>query len=324
MRARAPARRAAPAGRRRPRGRRRPPRRRGRAAREARSTGERPDLGPGERRDRPRDRVLARVLGRAGEPHAARAVDALGGDDVGDPHPPFGHRPRLVEHDRRDLPCLLEDLGALDQDPELGAAAGADHQRGRRRETERARAGDDQHRDGGGEGRADIAGEHEPADERRERDRDHDGHEDGGDPVDETLDRRLACLRLGDETGDLRQRRVGADLRRLDDEAAGGVDRRACDNRRPPPPPRAPAPRSASTGRPRRPRRRRRRRSRSSRPAGRRTGRRRRAPRSARAPRRRRAGRARPSRRARAARGSPRRSGGGRGPRGSGRAGSAS
>ena len=46
---------------------------------------------------------------------------------------------------------LLQHLRALDQDAELGAPAGADHQRGRRGQPQRARAGDDQHRYGGGE-----------------------------------------------------------------------------------------------------------------------------------------------------------------------------
>ena len=64
---------------------------------------------------------------------------------------PGGHGAGLVEHDRVDAARGLEDLRALDQQPELGAAAGADEQRGRRGEPERARAGDDQHRDGGGE-----------------------------------------------------------------------------------------------------------------------------------------------------------------------------
>ena len=45
----------------------------------------------------------------------------------------------------------LEHLAALDHDAELRAAAGADHDRGRRGETQRARAGDDEHRDRGGE-----------------------------------------------------------------------------------------------------------------------------------------------------------------------------
>ena len=58
---------------------------------------------------------------------------------------------------------------------------------------------------------------------------DHDGDEDRRDAVDEPLDRRLPRLRFGDEAGDLRQSRVGADLRRLDDEATRGVDRRTGD-----------------------------------------------------------------------------------------------
>ena len=69
----------------------------------------------------------------------------------------------------------------------------------------------------------------EPVAERRGGDRDHDRHEDGRDPVGEPLHRRLAGLRVLDELRDLRERRVGADARRLDDEAAADVDRRARD-----------------------------------------------------------------------------------------------
>ena len=173
--------------------------------------------------------MLARILGRTDESDEGATVNTLGGNDTGDPHRPLGHRPRLVEHDRRDLPRLLQDLGALDQDSELGAATGADHQGRRRRETERAGARDDQHGDGGGECGGNVAGEHEPADERRERDPDHDRNEDGRDAIDEALDGRLAGLCLGDEMRDLRESRVGADLRRLDHEASGHVDRRARD-----------------------------------------------------------------------------------------------
>ena len=50
-----------------------------------------------------------------------------------------------------DAPGRLEDLGALDEDAELGAPAGTDQQRGGCRQAERARAGDDQHRHRGGE-----------------------------------------------------------------------------------------------------------------------------------------------------------------------------
>ena len=71
--------------------------------------------------------------------------------------------------------------------------------------------------------------EHEPARQRRQRDRQHDGDEDAGDAVGEPLDRRLAGLSLGDEPGDLRERRFAADPRRADDEPPVGVDRRAGD-----------------------------------------------------------------------------------------------
>ena len=178
---------------------------------------------PRERRDRPRHGMLARVLCRACEAHELRAVDAVTGHDADDCQRPFGHGAGLIEHDRRDPPRLLEDLGPSDQDPELRPASRPDHQRGRRREPECTRARDDQHRDGGGERRGDIAREEEPAGQRRERQSDHDRHEDGRDAVDEPLDRCLAGLRIRHETGDLGQGGVVTDLRRLDHEPA-----RAC------------------------------------------------------------------------------------------------
>ena len=67
----------------------------------------------------------------------------------------------------------------------------------------------------------------EPAGERREREHDHDGNEDGGHAVGEPLHRRLAGLGLGDEPRDLRERRLGADTRRTNDEPPVRVDRRA-------------------------------------------------------------------------------------------------
>ena len=70
-------------------------------------------------------------------------------------------------------PCaLLERLAAADQDAVLGRLAGADHDRGRRGQPERARAGDDQHRDRGAEreGQPPASGpEEQPADEGQRR-----------------------------------------------------------------------------------------------------------------------------------------------------------
>ena len=156
------------------------------------------ELGARGRRDRPRDRMLGRSLGRAGEAQHARR----------------GRRRRAARPRRARIrpsvtvPVLSSTIvstrrvrsstsGPLDQDAELRAAAGADHQRRRRREPERARAGDDQHGDRGGErGRgARRRRASQPASVASEM-RDHDRDEDRRDPVGEPLHRRLAGLRL--------------------------------------------------------------------------------------------------------------------------------
>ena len=170
--------------------------------------------------------MLGGVLERAGEPQ--RLVGVVG-DDVDEAHAAGGHGAGLVEHDRVDAAGRLEDLRALDEQAELGAAAGADEQRGRRGEPERARAGDDQHGDGGGERELGRLAGAEPEAERRDGEGDDDRDEDAGDAVGEPLDRRLAGLRVGDEPGDLGERGVAADLRRAHDQAAAGVDGRAGD-----------------------------------------------------------------------------------------------
>ena len=162
---------------------------------------------------------------------AAYLVDglAVGGHHVVDGHLAGGHGAGLVEHDRVDPAGRLEHLGALDQDAELGAAPGADHQRRRRRQAQRARAGDDQHGDRGGErGRRAAAGA-EPEAEGGDGEPDHDRHEDAGDPVGQALHLGLAVLGVLDEPGHLGELGVGADPGRAHDEPAAGVDGRADD-----------------------------------------------------------------------------------------------
>ena len=113
--------------------------------------------------------------------------------------------------------------------PGLRAAAGRGHDRHRRREPERAGAGDDQHRDR----RDQRVGERRrrppdrPGDEGEHRDADHRRHEPAGDRVGELLDRRARALRRRDHLDDLRQHGVLADAPRLDDQAAGAVERGA-------------------------------------------------------------------------------------------------
>ena len=58
-------------------------------------------------------------------------------------------RAGLIENDHVDLLRALERLRAAEEDPELGADAGPDHDRSRGRQPERVGAGD--HHDGNGE-----------------------------------------------------------------------------------------------------------------------------------------------------------------------------
>ena len=110
------------------------------------------------------------------------------------------------------------------QDAELGAAAGADHQRGRGGQAQRARAGDDQYGDGGGEGGDRARAGAEPEAEGAEREHDHDRDEDRGDPVGEPLRRGLAVLRVLDQPRHPGELGVGADPGGLDDQPAARVD----------------------------------------------------------------------------------------------------
>ena len=97
------------------------------------------------------DRVLGGVLEGTGEAEDLVGVDAVDGDHVDERHAAGGDGAGLVEDDGVDLPGRLEDLGALDEDAELRAAAGPDEQRRGGGEAEGAGAGDDQDGDAGGE-----------------------------------------------------------------------------------------------------------------------------------------------------------------------------
>ena len=128
------------------------------------------------------------------------------GVDGDDGHLAAGDGAGLVEHDGVDPAGRLEHLRPLDQDAELGAAAGADHERSRRREPEGARAGDDQHGHGRGERRATEPPVQQPAGERGERQPDDGRDEPRRDAVGQPLHLGLALLRLLDEPSHLGQR----------------------------------------------------------------------------------------------------------------------
>ena len=91
------------------------------------------------------------------------------GDRVDQGHFAGGDGAGLVQHDGVHAAGGFEDLRAFDEQPELGAAAGADQQRGRGGEPERARAGDDQYGDGGGERLGSTGAVGQPERERGQR-----------------------------------------------------------------------------------------------------------------------------------------------------------
>ena len=103
------------------------------------------------RASRPPRRWPGRSDARSGSPRPRRAAarrfrETLGGDEVGQLRPPERQRAGLVEGDDLDFLQALQRLAAAEQDAELGGAAGADHDRGRRGKPHGAGAGDDQHR----------------------------------------------------------------------------------------------------------------------------------------------------------------------------------
>ena len=126
-------------------------------------------------------------------------------------------------------PRRLEDLRASDQDPRAARRARADEKSGRRRQAERARAGDDEHRDRCREGEGGAGAGPSQNASVASGERDHDRDEDGRDPVGQPLHGRLARLRLRDEPRDLGESGVGADAARANDEPTADVDRRAED-----------------------------------------------------------------------------------------------
>ena len=95
----------------------------------------------------------------------------------------------------------------------MRAASGANHDRHRRREAERARTRDDQHGHGVHDGmrKTRLRSEGYPPDECHERDCDHGRNKPASNFVRQPLDRGSRALRLADHLHDLRQHGLAAD-----------------------------------------------------------------------------------------------------------------
>ena len=199
---------------------------------QARSIGEALDRGQRRGRrpcrargDRPGDRMLRSSLERAHEAQRLRPVDPLGGHDAQQAHRARGHGPGLVEDDRVDLAGRLQHLRTIDENAELGAPPGADHQGRGRGQPERARAGDDQHGHRSREGAGHVAGGDQPEREDGGRQDENDRDEDGRHSIRQPLDGRLPGLRPLDQPGHLGELGVAPDPGRPHHQAPTGVDR---------------------------------------------------------------------------------------------------
>ena len=144
-------------------------------------------------------------------------------------HDGTGEGAGLVHDDGVDALGTLQRLGSTDEHPHAGAAPGPGEQRQWGGESQRTRAGDDEHRDGRGEGRRHASGGEHPHHEGEHGDADDRRDEDCRDLVGQVLAGRASGLGLVDETGDVGELGVVAHGGRLYDEPTGAVDRRTDD-----------------------------------------------------------------------------------------------
>ena len=134
-------------------------------------------------------------------------------------------RARLVEGDHGYPLRQFERFRVLDEHAVPGGDARAHHDGGRRSQAERAGTRDHEHRYGvENRGLRRCAGE-QPQPERRGGDREDGRHEDGADPIDQSLNRGFFSLRAFDEPDDAGKRRFRARGGRGDLQQTFAVDR---------------------------------------------------------------------------------------------------
>ncbi len=159
-----------------------------------------------------RQRMLAVVLRTGDQAQHLTLVGAVAERDLDDLRLAARQRAGLVEHDGVQRRGLLQGDRVPEQDAALGAQSAADHDRGRRRQAERVRAGDDHDGDREQQRVLHVAAHGEVPDHESKRAAEQ-GDEDQPERglVGEPLARRLGVLGLLDELDDLRERSVRAD-----------------------------------------------------------------------------------------------------------------
>ncbi len=145
----------------------------------------------------------------------------------------FEHRPSLGQgaglvHDQGiDAAQVLDRRRVAKQHAALRAEPGRHHDRHRRRQSERAGAGDDQYRHGADQPvhPARFGAEHAPGKKAQQRDRHHREHEVARHHIRHALHRRPRALRLRHHLHDLRQHGGGPDPLGTHQQCAAGIER---------------------------------------------------------------------------------------------------
>ena len=139
----------------------------------------------------------------------------------------FGQRAGFVHNDGVDTAQLFEGGRIFDQDLVFGSLADADHQCGRRSQSQCAGTGDDQHRDGRQQRIRKVSrtADSQPQHEGQQCDADDRRHENRGDPVGDALHGGFAALGLLYHADDPGQQRVAACSGSFQDECSARIDR---------------------------------------------------------------------------------------------------
>ena len=121
------------------------------------------------------------------------------GHHLGDNGAALSQRPRLIEHDGVHPGKTFERVAVADEDPERRGSPAADHHRHWRGQPHRARAGDEQYRQGTQHRRIVVAPGEPPHRERPEGEQEYGGDEHPAHPVRQSLQRCLVTLSFLDQ-----------------------------------------------------------------------------------------------------------------------------
>ena len=176
-------------------------------------------------------RVFGAVLQTACQSQNRHFLKGRQGVNVGQAWFPLSQGARLVDHDRIDHCEGLQRLGVLDQHANLRAASGGCGDGYGRSEAQSARTGDDEHghRRHKSKGQRRLRTDQKPDHERQNRRDDNSWHKEARNTIRQRLTGRAAQSGSGDQTDDLSQHGLLADLGGFDGQGASLVERAAGD-----------------------------------------------------------------------------------------------